>query len=244
MPTKIVGKKTLVQFTCGFKEVNMSGRSDTRTIKTIVTKLSPQRVVVLQGSGNIDAADRKSIATSIRETVLAVWAPAYDEVVDFIAETEKIKLLIPQAFMSGSVSAVHEIKNVSASSQVSACSTVVFPRGCKFIEANSRASDGIRSARVMVDSTVLVNDDLNSKGTVCYLGAVSVGEVLLETLKRRLEATGVSVEYMLGRRGGMLLCDGVVAIRKENDNDIVVEGTASPALAAARKTLSDFYTFL
>lgn len=236
IPTKVVGKKTLVQFTCGFKEVSMGGRSDSRAIKTLIHKLCPQRVVIMKGGGNVGTEDRQALAKSIRETGIEAWSPEENETVSFVAATEKIKLLIPQSVVMNSVSIEDDFGGAARKASNHRCTAALIHPCSKYKEIRSKVIDGIRTARIVVSS--------EGRRTSSF-GPISVGEVLLETLKQRLELAGITVEYKLGRRGGMLICGNAVIIRKENENDFVIEGGAgTDTLAVARKALYEHYTFL
>jgi hypothetical protein len=71
------------------------------------------------------------------------------------------------------------------------------------------------------------------------IGLVSVGEVSLDVLKGALERAGLHVEALTAVAAGSvrayLVCEGQVIVRKENENDFVVEGPPVPAFYAARK---------
>lgn len=241
-PSKIVGKKTMVQFTCAFKEVFFGGRSDIRTLKTIINELTPQHVAILQGSGNISIADRKILSESIAETGIKSKAPDVGEAVSYWTTIEKVKLMIPQTLTSISVGVARDVETSQKASDFR-CTAALIPFNSKFIEVNNKSSDGIRAAKVISKTIDTSPSDYSDEHSVS-LGAISAGEVLLETIKQRLEAAGVFVEYKLGRKGGMLLCDNVVVVRKENENDVVIEGGQSVALDAARRALYDSYTIL
>jgi hypothetical protein len=185
----------------------------------------------------------QSTARSLCDSGVDAWSPGCMETVQFVATAEKVKLLIPQVLMSGSVAALHEVRDAASNgAQSSACSIVVIPSECKYFEVRNKSSDGIRAARVQLKAGEAAAAE--SVQDAAPSGAVSVGEVLLETLKQRLEDAGVSVQYKLGKKGGMLLCDNAVVIRKENENDFIIEGASCRALTAARKALYDCYTFL
>jgi cleavage and polyadenylation specificity factor subunit 2 len=91
-------------------------------------------------------------------------------------------------------------------------------------------------------------DDIEDFDTSCLsstVGLISVGEVNLNRLKHLIEqrGTGITVEYRLGANGGMLVLGGQVLIRKENDNDFIVEGPPVPAFFEARKVLYQQFTY-
>lgn len=76
------------------------------------------------------------------------------------------------------------------------------------------------------------------------IGAVSVGEVLLKTLQNELEKSGVSVEYKLIPGGAILLCAGQVIVRKENENDFVVEGPPCQAYFQIKNAIYHQFAFI
>ena len=73
------------------------------------------------------------------------------------------------------------------------------------------------------------------------LGAVSVGEVQLKALKGALEARGVPVEFRLGLG---LVCGAQVIIRKDNENDFILEGPPSTTFFEARKILYEQFALI
>lgn len=76
------------------------------------------------------------------------------------------------------------------------------------------------------------------------IGAISVGEVLLKTLQAELEKSSVSVEYKLIPGGAILLCAGQVIVRKENENDFVVEGPPCQAYFQIKNAIYRQFAFL
>jgi hypothetical protein len=76
------------------------------------------------------------------------------------------------------------------------------------------------------------------------IGAISVGEVLLKTLQAELEKSSVSVEYKLIPGGAILLCAGQVIVRKENENDFVVEGPPCQAYFQIKNAIYRQFAFI
>lgn len=103
------------------------------------------------------------------------------------------------------------------------------------VEDDEEADD---SFRVDLDAP---NHPEREKGQLIFdglgMGTISVGEVQLKTLKEALESAGMSVEYRLGTSGSMLVCANQVVIRKDGENDFVIEGPANIAYYEARKIL-------
>lgn len=80
------------------------------------------------------------------------------------------------------------------------------------------------------------------------IGLVSVGEVSLNVLKGALEKVGLKVEALTAVSAGSvrayLVCEGQVIVRKDNENDFVVEGPPVPAFFKARKCIYAHFAFV
>jgi hypothetical protein len=87
------------------------------------------------------------------------------------------------------------------------------------------------------------DSNVQQEGAV-RIGAISVGEVLLKTLQAELEKSSVSVEYKLIPGGAILLCAGQVIVRKENENDFVVEGPPCQAYFQIKNAIYRQFAFL
>jgi hypothetical protein len=68
--------------------------------------------------------------------------------------------------------------------------------------------------------------------------------VLIKSVQKEMEKRGIVVEYRLGSTGGMLVCGGQVIVRKEGDNNFVIEGPPCTAYFEARKVIYDQYAFV
>jgi hypothetical protein len=68
---------------------------------------------------------------------------------------------------------------------------------------------------------------------------------MLSSLKQKREQRGMQVEFRLGvGSGGVLICGQQVMVRKENDNDFIVEGPPVPAYFQVRKVLYEHFAFV
>ena len=95
------------------------------------------------------------------------------------------------------------------------------------------------------DHEVLGNDTVEV-GDGLSVGVVSVGEVLLNNLKQSIEAqgTGLPVEFNLTERGAVLVCGAQVVIRKDQGNDIILEGPVTETYLRARRALYQQYAMV
>lgn len=77
------------------------------------------------------------------------------------------------------------------------------------------------------------------------VGLVAIGEVSMNTLKNKLESTGIHVEYKnLTNNGSILVCNNQIIITKVNAQDFILEGPLIPIYYEIRKILYGQYSFI
>ena len=94
-PTKLSQVVMRVQFTCEFREFNLSGRADFKAIKAVTAKITPARILVLRGSDS-DCSTFLSYARSIG---VEAYAPTNSARVSFQVYTERLKLHVSQSLL-------------------------------------------------------------------------------------------------------------------------------------------------
>ena len=295
-PSKIVTKNIRMQFTCLFREFNLGGRIDTKGIKTILTSLRAKRVVVLRGKGY----ECDSIAACAVSLGSVGYAPNNNETISFEERVERIRVELPQKYLSNGMGVVMlDDKKLSGSGGSGSGSGY---KGSCFIssirgkvgETVSSGVSGYRVVRLMdkeeviedavqsiavsdnladnseveveveeveggvedmtemnYDSALNKNDDgiLNVSddfvvNSELKVGAISNGEVQLNRLKQMLEKNGVSVEYRLSSTGGTLVCGNQVLLKKEQENDFVIEGPPTALYYRVRQILYSRFAFI
>lgn len=106
IPTKLNQVAMRVQFTCEFREFNLSGRADFKAMKAVTSKITPSRILVLRGSDS-DCSTFLSYAQSIG---VEAYAPENSSKVSFQVYTERLKLHVSQSLLP---SAMKVIKSFS-----------------------------------------------------------------------------------------------------------------------------------
>lgn len=76
------------------------------------------------------------------------------------------------------------------------------------------------------------------------IGAISVGEVTLNSLKNTIEQYGIVVDFKIGAAGGMLICGSQVIVRRDDINDFIIEGPPTPVYYVVRKALYQQFAFI
>jgi len=252
VPTKLVATSMRVQFTCEFKELNLSGRADFKALKTIISKVTPARLLVLRGND----ADCSSLLTYAKANGIEGFAPRNRSTVSFEVRSEKLRVQIPQSLLPSSMRAVKLYSSASNTLVDTKCSVTAIAGLLE--ESRSLAQEGTRLVKYQGESQATEQEGENeepNQGEVATrdqklqlsdgcIGVVSVGEVTLNSLGQLISASGTSVEFRIDSQGAVLVCGDQVLIRKENTSDFAIEGPPVPAFYEARRALYQQFAFV
>lgn len=124
IPTKLVSTTMKVQFTCEFKEFNLSGRADFKAIKAVTSKITPSRICILRGNDN-DSNTFLAYTKSI--DVNAAYAPKNYQKISFEVKTEKLKLQVSQSLLPSSMKIMKTFSTTTNTLIDSKCSITPLP---------------------------------------------------------------------------------------------------------------------
>ena len=253
IPTKLVSTTLRVQFTCEFKELNLSGKADLKAIKTVVSKMTPARMIVLRGSDT----DCTSMLAFAKTNGIEGYVPKSRNTIEFEVRSEKLRVQVPQSLLPSAMRPVKHFLSTTGTLTETKCSVVAL-RGA-LEESRTMAMEGTRLIKyqgaeesnqeqkeegtAVVEEITAVRDQTVTLADSC-IGVVSVGEVTLNSLKLLIEASGTPVEYRIDSQGALLVCADQVIVRKENLGDFAIEGPPVPAFYAARKALYQQFAFV
>merc|ERR1711871_1082527 len=105
---------------------------------------------------------------------------------------------------------------------------------------------GFKNMGGVLAKVSLLEKQINDDNT---LGRLSFGEVSLKSLKSRLvgkrdqDPKEMHVEYKLGVKGSILLCNQQSTIRKINENDVIVEGIPGLAFHEAKQCVYSSFVY-
>ena len=202
-----------------------------RAVKTLISKVLPQNVAVLSGSSTTDVSDIIAVADVVGKLNIQSYFAPFMAVLHIQLKSDKLNVIIPQSLVND------RLKNGSNISSSKTCDLV----GFELFEVKSSLSDGIRSAKLLINQALDADENESAISSAMNVGAISEGEVSLETIRARLELAGIRVEY---KRGGTLVCDNAVLVKKENENDFSIEGPSCKALYAAKQALYHHFSFM
>jgi hypothetical protein len=286
IPTKVVSSTSRMQFTCGIKEVPLSGRTDVKALKTLVSKVAPTRLIVLRAS----AEDRAALHAHAR--ALGVDVMGGSEVTGSLAEpntgknsatvsfrvlADRLRAQLPTSLLPGTGRTVRgsgssagatgssesgckvsmlvgPVKELAVSTVAGLRTVRLQPQIDRAKEAKDVAMDGTADeddadqeigASSEGERTQILLEDFSPLDIGKSLSqSLSVGEVPLNSIKQQMETRGLGVDFRIGTEGGALVCGSQVIVKKEGDNDFVIEGPPVKAFYDARKALYDHFAFV
>lgn len=251
-PWKIVPISQRMQFTCDFKQFNISGRLDSKSMKSLLSKVAPVKLFILRGTSD----DCTALANMARACKIQdVYAPSNRQSASFQVLMEKLQLQIPSTHIPSNMKIMKNgtsgdcavcLLQGSVTTTMGSSGTVMRYMDKIVKESNNgdtsadattdhEETDGEVYHPAPVISGLKIQDDT--------VGAISMGEVAFTTLKQHLESVGIETEIKLISAGTVLICGKQVVIRKEKNN-FSIEGPPVPAFFEARKALYQQFVFI
>jgi hypothetical protein len=299
IPNKIVSTTSKVQFTCSFREIPLAGRADVRAMKTILSKVSPSRVMVIKGHPD----DKAALENHAKSIGIEVFIVERYHTTSFKVIPDRLKLYLPLPLISKTIHAIgnYSKANFPLKGQVrynptnpgsgtEKSSFKVSSLKGKVMEIANTNTDGVRSVLLVAlherddddeqkdileagtiddvaeepettkgivqptSSSVIsklghqlmnsILDDESLQYPTAHIYAISTGEVMFNTIKTKLEARGLQVEFKVSDAGAILICNSQVLLRKDAGNDFIIEGPPGSVFVTVRNVLYDYYSFV
>jgi hypothetical protein len=162
MPTKIISKKQMIQFTCDFKIFNLNGKITFKSLKDFIHHINPIRLCCLSGNLNdfqVFTDSFKSTTTSLtnnNNNKIELLIPLNFQTCEFEVFTESLKLQISRQLIPSQMKVIRTTNenqdstssSSSASSSTGGQCTVALLKG--IISTNEMVTpDGIRVVKYL-----------------------------------------------------------------------------------------------
>mmetsp|Transcript_2650 Transcript_2650/g.8499 ORF Transcript_2650/g.8499 Transcript_2650/m.8499 type:complete len:309 (-) Transcript_2650:903-1829(-) len=207
-PTRVVVKDVAVRVAAAVHVVDFGGRSDGRSIKTILSHVAPRKLILVQGSPDEIAHLADHCGATLRSVTRQVLTPDILESVDVTSDTNVYRVKLRDALLA-SLSFSH-----AGDYELAPVRGTIVDGGV--------GQDAILTLPTSAPPAEAANP------------VAHVGDPKLPELRRLLLAKGHRVEL----RGGVLMVDGVVTVRKNIGDDgqvlLDVEGVLGAKYYAIR----------
>lgn len=167
-PTKLIAVDERVQFTCDFKEFNLSGRLDFKAMRALVQKVSPVRLLVVRGS----ESDCDQVVKFAETVNIQAFAPKNRRSLAFEVFTERLKLQIPRTLVPTNLQVVRPA-GITGAAGGSGVGTLTAGSAGVGAAGDATSNCTICVLRGEVSITELGGSSINQEGSriVKYLGA-------------------------------------------------------------------------
>lgn len=224
VPTKIESKEVSIPLAAKVVSIDFDGRSDGRSVQTLLSHIAPRTTVLVHASGDAIASLARRLETEMEGLQASVIAPAAEESINLpLGNSYQVNLanqLVQQiqlhsvggyelAWVDGQVGPPGDGDVPEAQVDVSLSEPQLPTLGPKSDQSGMLAAMGADG-----------DDKASTFGGVPSYGGVFIGDVRLSELRKALTAAGIRSEF----RGGDLYCIGQVVVRRRGEGGLVVEG--------------------
>ncbi|XP_074663107.1 cleavage and polyadenylation specificity factor subunit 2-like [Tubulanus polymorphus] len=244
VPTKCVSSTQTVDINASVNFIDFEGRSDGESIKKILNQIKPKQVVIVRG--NPDATE--ALAEFCRSTPGLLqggaFTPALHETVDATTEGFIFQVKLKDSLVSALQ--IYRAKDIELA-WVDAKLDVTIAKtdtSAKY-EAEDGEFDDSNSKQAKTSEEDDEDDIMPTLLPLPYSEipghmAVFINEPKLSDLKTVMVRAGIQAEFS----GGVLICNNIVAIRRNETGRIQLEGCISDDYYKVRDILYDQYAIV
>ncbi|CAI5731256.1 unnamed protein product [Peronospora destructor] len=213
-PTKTVTNKVIVNIASRITQVDFDGVADGRAIRNCLGNVKPRKLILVHGTEKTTDELKKFVESSI-PMCEAVFTPNVMECIDIESDTNVYKLSLKESLYTSAV-----FRKVGSHE-------VAYVTGLFALPENS---------------SVPMLQPLNENGgqTTHEPILLSDGKMKLDVMKQVLGKAGFQAKF----RGGMLVCNDGVVLKRAMNNEVVMEGALSKNYYRIRALLYEQFTLV
>jgi cleavage and polyadenylation specificity factor subunit 2 len=223
IPTKCIAETVELNVKSKIYFIDYEGRSDGESIKKILANIKPKNLIIVHGSEK-STIEMQEYCQKQQIVQNRIFMPRINEVVNATLETQIYNVKLKDELVSSLK--FHKVKDYELA----------------WVDAVIKYSD--TAAPVDSGSSGAAEFSLNlhplSKESIKEHKTVFVNEPKLSDLKQILIQNSIQAEF----HGGVLVCNGIIALKKNQAGRIVLEGVVSDDYYKVRKILYEQYAQL
>eukprot|EP00052_Salpingoeca_macrocollata_P031861 m.323696 g.323696 ORF g.323696 m.323696 type:complete len:745 (-) comp29922_c0_seq1:38-2272(-) len=235
-PTKIVASTKRLTLQCAVSYVDLEGRADGDSVLRILEHVKPRKMIVVHGPRERTIQFAEMCASSEQMNLSAIDHPGPGQSVDVTSEQNIYQVRLTDTLMSKlhfSKVENHELAWVDGILRMD-----MDEDGTRLSSAGRR--DSISSMEGIAPEGLLPSLEAAPEKASSGHKSALVGEVRLSDFKQVLNSEGIEAVFS----GGVLVCEGTVAVRKDTTGNVSLEGPVSPTYYAVRQLLYDQYAMV
>ncbi|CAK0764272.1 hypothetical protein CVIRNUC_003141 [Coccomyxa viridis] len=211
-PTKVVTTEASIEVRARVLQLDYEGRSDGRSMHTILAHIAPRHLVLCHGSPQAVQALAASCARDLQGLNTRVHCPQNSETVDLSEGASSVRMEVESSVLS------------QAAMRVIGRYEMGWLQALVTQDAPDQAPKLAFAAQADED-----------EGTQ---GGIFIGDVKLSELKAALSKKSITAEFVAG---SLLCADSILVRRTDDDTGLVLEGPLSDDFYTVRSTLYALY---
>ncbi|EPY49380.1 cleavage factor two Cft2/polyadenylation factor CPSF-73 [Schizosaccharomyces cryophilus OY26] len=230
-PSKIVTEELMIRISCQVQFIDIEGLHDGRSLKTIIPQVNPRKLVLIHATDE-EREDMKRTCSALSAFTKDVYLPKYGEDINVSIDVNAFSLKLSDDLIRNLIWT--KVGNCEVSHMLA---KIENPDESETQDLEQNEEDvKQQNTEKEVDHLPVLNpvtlrSDLARAPRAAPL---LVGNTRLAELRKALIDQGVSAEL---KGEGVLLCGGVVAVRKLSGGKISIEGGLSNQFFEVRKMI-------
>ncbi|KAJ0405265.1 hypothetical protein ATCC90586_009772 [Pythium insidiosum] len=214
-PTKTVTDEMVLKINARVAQVDFSGLADGRAIRNCLSNVKPRKLILVHGTEETTMELKRFVEATIN-TCEAVFTPNAMECIDIESDTNVFKLVVKESLYTSA-----SFRKVGTHEVAYISGQYELPENRALLPVLQRPADASALDR---HDPMLLSD----------------GKIKLDVMKQVLAKAGFNAKF----RGGMLVCNDGVVLRRAMNNEIIVEGALSSSYYKIRKLLYEQFTLI
>ncbi|GLD93417.1 hypothetical protein PINS_up002009 [Pythium insidiosum] len=214
-PTKTVTDDMVIMINARVTQVDFSGLADGRAIRNCLSNVKPRKLILVHGTEETTMELKRFVEATIN-TCEAVFTPNAMECIDIESDTNVFKLVVKESLYTAAT-----FRKVGTHEVAYITGQYEVPENKVLLPVLQRPADATALDR---HDPMLLSD----------------GKIKLDVMKQVLAKAGFNAKF----RGGMLVCNDGVVLRRAMNNEIIVEGALSSSYYKIRKLLYEQFTLI
>ncbi|KAF1333779.1 Cleavage and polyadenylation specificity factor subunit, partial [Globisporangium splendens] len=238
-PTKTVTSEMTIHIAARITHVDFDGVADGRAIRNCLSNVKPRKLILVHGTEDTTSELKRFVESSI-PMCEAVFTPNVMECIDIESDTNVYKLAVKESLYTSAV--FRKVCHFAAAQIFLYMSTGLTQWLCVQQVGTHEVAYVTGQLAVTENSSVPVLQNISEHGgrTLHEPILLSDGKMKLDVMKQVLGKAGFNAKF----RGGMLVCNDGVVLKRALNNEIVMEGALSSSYYRIRQLLYEQFTLV
>ncbi|XP_022083164.1 cleavage and polyadenylation specificity factor subunit 2-like [Acanthaster planci] len=247
IPTKCVSREVTLEVKCSVNFIDFEGRSDGESIKKLISQVKPRQLIIVHGSE--EATQHLAEYCRLQLAGTKVFTPSINETMDATMESHIYQVRLKDSLVSSlEFSKAKDAELAWIDGQLD----LPTPHLGVVKEQTGTTEEEGSEVKIKAPGLGIGKDtSADTDEIIPMLGAIPLQEVpghyqvfvnapKFQDLKQVMSRNGIQAEFS----GGVLVCNSLVAIKRNDSGRITLEGCLSPDYFKVRELLYEQYAII